>query len=249
MRSRRDQNLYTPENGLLGENPPLLTVRIFLERTSSVNGTFGQLSPTSWSLESLDEVDPLSYTGSRPGGKVRQHEMLISLPPLAIVALLGIYVPLHPRLLGDDDSSISTDILCTVTYVGKSAKSGRIPITIWVNNRGNRRLDLSVIPSLELKPDSGMWYWAPFDLRNTQNSIAANVRSSLNLAPAARLRKEIDLKRLLWDSGNSSIWPSHPLAFVPAGSYLLTFTIEITKINGQEVRNRVSSKPARITIP
>jgi hypothetical protein len=144
------------------------------------------------------------------------------------------------------ESLPSTDILCIVRPAATSEKAGPIPVTVTVQNRSNRRLNLSVHPVLELRPSSGAAYWAPFDFQSSPSPRGANSSCTLKLPPGASVETEIKLDTLLWDSVFSSIWPSHPLTSVPPGSYALTFTIEVVS---QERGRRITSKPIRFVIP
>jgi len=166
---------------------------------------------------------------------------------LAFVILISICTAQYSSAAEKVQSPLSGDILCTVTPVRRPSRTGSIAVTVSVRNRSGRRLNLSVIPSLELK-GSKAGYWAPFSFESPPDSMVAFRRCALKLASGATFEREIDLKNLLWDLQISSMWPSHPLAIVPAGSYLLTFTITIEVI-GPEVGKRITSKPVPITIP
>jgi len=165
---------------------------------------------------------------------------------LAMLILFGIHPSRYLNDPGESESPPSTDILCIVRPVGTSETAGPIPVTVSVQNRSKRGLDLFVQPVLELKPSSGSAYWAPFDLQNSQSPRDANSRCFLKLAPGATFEREIRLEKLLSDRVFSSLWPRHPLSSLPAGSYLLTFTIEVV---GQEPGRRITSEPITFFVP
>jgi len=103
-------------------------------------------------------------------------------------------------------------------------------VSIAVENISNSKVDLKTIPAFTFNE---MQYWCPVNITGDDHSLPANARSIISLEKGDQINLSIDISKLGWDHGFSSIWPSKNLySIVPSGIYNLRLDIEI--VNGNE---------------
>ena len=99
-----------------------------------------------------------------------------------------------------------------------------------MENTSEDRVDLKTIPSFTLNE---MQYWCPVNVVGDDYNLTANARSDISLERGDQINLVIDVSKLGWDSGVSSVWPSKNLySVVPAGKYRLRLDVEI--VDGSE---------------
>jgi hypothetical protein len=103
-------------------------------------------------------------------------------------------------------------------------------VSITVENISEGKVDLKTIPAFTLNE---MQYWCPVDIAGDNYSLPANARSTISLEKGSQINSRIDISKLEWDQGISSIWPSKNLySIVPTGKYKLRLDVEI--VDGSE---------------
>ena len=105
------------------------------------------------------------------------------------------------------------------------SKGDPIPVSVLVENVSESRVDLKTIPAFILNE---MQYWCPVDIVGENHTLPANARSIISLQPGTTTNSIVDISKLGWDRGISSIWPAQDLySLVPPGFYKLRLDIEI----------------------
>jgi hypothetical protein len=119
-------------------------------------------------------------------------------------------------------------------------------ISITVENISESKVDLKTIPAFTL---NDMQYWCPVDIAGDDHDLLANARSNISLEKGSQINSMIDISKLKWDLGISSIWPSKDLySIVPTGKYKLRLDIEVVDgsesqwIRSNEVSVEISEK-------
>jgi hypothetical protein len=108
------------------------------------------------------------------------------------------------------------------------SKGDPVPVSVLAENVSGSTVDLMTIPAFILNE---MQYWCPVDIVGEDHALPANARSIISLQEGASINSIIDISKLGWDRGISSIWPAQNLySFVPPGQYRLRLDIEI--VNG-----------------
>ena len=98
-------------------------------------------------------------------------------------------------------------------------------VSVILENVSDGKVDLETIPAFNL---SNMQYWCPVNITGDDHSLPANARSTIFLEKGDQTNSKIDISKLGWDQGISSIWPSKDLySVVPIGKYTLRLDIEI----------------------
>ena len=125
----------------------------------------------------------------------------------------------------------SNGVRCSITVESKHWSNGGPAIVfVTVENVSEDKVDLKTIPAFTLNE---MQYWCPVNIAGDDYSLPANARSNISLEKGAQINSVIDISKLGWDLGNSSIWPSRNLySIVPAGKYRLCLDVEI--VDGSE---------------
>ncbi len=103
-------------------------------------------------------------------------------------------------------------------------------VSVIVENISESKVGLKTIPAFTL---NDMDYWCPVDIVSEDHNLPANARSIISLEKGAQINSKIDISKLGWDRGISSIWPAHNLySLVPVGKYKLRLNIEV--VDGSE---------------
>lgn len=98
-------------------------------------------------------------------------------------------------------------------------------VSVLLENVSGSKVDLRTIPALRLNESE---YWCPVDIEEEGQSLPANARSTISLEKGASVNVRIDLSKVGWDRGISSVWPAQNLyALVPPGVYRLRLDIEV----------------------
>ena len=94
------------------------------------------------------------------------------------------------------------------------------------------KVDLRTIPAFRLNQSQ---YWCPADIGGADHTLPANARSTISLEKGASMNTRIDVSKLGWDRGISSIWPAQNLfSLVPPGRYSLRLDFEVVEGGGPE---------------
>jgi len=125
----------------------------------------------------------------------------------------------------------SNGIRCSIIVESKHwSNGGPAIVSVTVENISEGKVDLKTIPAFTLNE---MQYWCPVNIAGDDYNLPANARSNISLEKGAQINSMIDISKLGWDLGISSIWPSKNLySIVPAGKYKLRLDIEI--VDGSE---------------
>ena len=119
-------------------------------------------------------------------------------------------------------------------------------VSVTIENISKGSVDMKTIPAFTLNE---MQYWCPVNIAVDDYSLPANARSIISLEKGAQINSRIDISKLEWDQGISSIWPSKNLySIVPIGRYKLRLDIEIVEgnepqwVHSNEVSVEISEK-------
>jgi hypothetical protein len=105
-------------------------------------------------------------------------------------------------------------------------------VSVTIENVSEGKVDLKTIPAFTLNE---MQYWCPVNIEGEDHSLPANARSTISLEKGAQINSRVDISKLGWDRGISSIWPSQNLySIVPTGKYKLRLDIEV--VDGNETQ-------------
>jgi len=111
-------------------------------------------------------------------------------------------------------------------------------VSVVIENISGSRVNLKTIPAFTLDETQ---YWCPVDIVGEDHTLPANARSTISLERGASINSRIDISRLGWDRGISSIWPARNLySLVPLGRYRLCLDIEV--VDGHESERIRSNK-------
>jgi hypothetical protein len=130
---------------------------------------------------------------------------------------------------GEPSNGIRCSIIAETTHWSNGEPA---IVSIAVENISEGKVDLKTIPAFTLNE---MQYWCPVDIAGDDHSLPANARSNISLEKGAQINSKIDISKLKWDQGISSIWPSKNLySIVPTGKYKLRLDIEV--VDGSETQ-------------
>jgi hypothetical protein len=131
------------------------------------------------------------------------------------------------RIWGEQSNGLRCSI-ATEKTIWSNGEPAMVSIT--VENISEGKVDLKTIPAFTLNE---MQYWCPVDIAGDNYSLPANARSTISLEKGSQINSRIDISKLEWDQGISSIWPSKNLySIVPTGKYKLRLDVEI--VDGSE---------------
>ena len=127
----------------------------------------------------------------------------------------------------------SNGIRCSITAEETHWSNGEYAIVfITIENISEGKIDLKTIPAFNLNE---MQYWCPVNIVGEDHNLPANARSTISLEKGDQINSKIDISKLGWDRGISSIWPSQNLySLVPTGNYKLRLDIEV--VDGNETQ-------------
>jgi len=141
----------------------------------------------------------------------------------------------------------SNGLRCSITTKTTHWHNGEpVIVSVKVENVSEGKVDLKTIPAFTLNE---MQYWCPVNIVNEDHGLSANARSTISLEKGTQINSNIDISKLGWDRGISSIWPSQNLySIVPIGKYKLRLDIEVVDgsesqwIRSNEVSVEISEK-------
>jgi hypothetical protein len=112
-----------------------------------------------------------------------------------------------------------------------------VMVSVIIENISEGKVSLKTIPAFMLNE---MQYWCPVDIVGEDHRLPANARSVISLEKGAQINSRIDISKLGWDRGISSIWPSQDLySLVPTGKYKLCLNIEVVEsVETQWIRSK-----------
>ena len=160
--------------------------------------------------------------------KIKHLEMV------GISLLLLLFSVLIPGCQTTDESNdqdtgkmwgeISNGIRCSIVVESINWSNGDpAVVSVTVENASEGRADLKTIPAFTLNE---MQYWCPVNVVGDDYNLPANARSEISLEKGAQINLVIDISKLGWDSGFSSVWPSKNLySIVPVGKYSLRLAL------------------------
>jgi len=127
----------------------------------------------------------------------------------------------------------SNGLRCSIdTTETRWSKGNPVLVSVTVENASGSKVDLRTIPAFTLNESQ---YWCPVDIRGEEHTLPANARSIISLEKGASMNTRIDISKLGWDRGISSIWPAQNLfSLVPPGRYSLRLDIEVVNGGGSK---------------
>ncbi len=125
----------------------------------------------------------------------------------------------------------SNGLRCSIDIAETRWSKGKpVLVSVMVENVSGSKVELRTIPAFTLNESQ---YWCPVDIGGEEHTLPANARSTISLEKGASTNTRIDISKLGWDRGVSSIWPAQNLySLVPPGQYSLRLDIEV--VNGGE---------------
>jgi hypothetical protein len=135
---------------------------------------------------------------------------------------------------GEPSNGLKCSIIAEKTFW---ANSEPVMVSVIVENISEGKVSLRTIPAFTLNE---MQYWCPVDIVGEDHNLPANARSIISLEKGAQINSRIDISKLGWDRGISSIWPSQNLySLVPTGKYKLRLNIEVVEnVETQWIRSK-----------
>jgi len=98
-------------------------------------------------------------------------------------------------------------------------------VSVIIENVSGGKVNLKTIPTFTLDE---MEFICPVDIVRGERALPPNVRSIISLDRDALINSRIDVSKLGWGMGVSSIWPDHNLySIIPSGRYKLRMDIEV----------------------
>lgn len=127
----------------------------------------------------------------------------------------------------------SNGIRCSISIEKTTwSSSGPAIVSAVIENVTESKVELKTIPAFTLNE---MQYWCPVNIAGDDYDLSANERSIISLEKGNQINTSIDISKLGWDQGISSIWPSKDFySIVPNGRYRLRLDIEIVDNNKQQ---------------
>ncbi len=98
-------------------------------------------------------------------------------------------------------------------------------VSVIIENVSGSKVNLKTITIFTLNE---MQFVCPVDIEKGEQALPPNARSTISLEKDALMNLRIDISKLKWGMGVSSIWPDHSFySLVPPGRYKLRMDIEI----------------------
>lgn len=116
-----------------------------------------------------------------------------------------------------------------------SAKSSELVVSSIIENVSNHKIELETIPSFSLSNTyNHSIYWCPVDIVNEKH-LPANHRSTISIEKGRSITSTIDITKLEWENGASSIWPHlNFYDLIEQGNYVLSLDMQITDLSEPE---------------
>ena len=117
-------------------------------------------------------------------------------------------------------------IKCSIALEEKCwSKGDPALVSVVVENVSEGKVNLKTIPSFTLNE---MQFYCPTDIVRGEYALPPNAHSIISLERGALINSRIDISKLKWGMGVSSIWPDHSFySLVPPGRYKLRMDIEV----------------------
>jgi len=98
-------------------------------------------------------------------------------------------------------------------------------VSVIIENVSGSKVNLKTISTFTLNE---MQFVCPVDIERGGQALPPNARSTISLEKDALMNLRIDISKLKWGMGVSSIWPDHSFySLVPPGRYKLRMDIEV----------------------
>jgi hypothetical protein len=128
----------------------------------------------------------------------------------------------HGRSWGEPSNGLRCSVDVEKT---RWSKGDPALVSVIIENVSGSKVNLRTIPTFTLNE---MQFVCPVDIVRGEYALPPNARSTISLEKDALMNLRIDISKLKWGTGVSSIWPDHSFySLVPPGRYKLRMDVEV----------------------